>query len=194
MIERTEQNYIRTYTNKKFWPLNPIVEDICIEDIAHALALQNRWTGHSKVPYSIAAHSLAVAYFVPKELQLAALLHDASEAYLSDIARPIKSLIPKYKKFENLLQTSINLKFGIYSKSEDYFTIKQWDDIALYNERYWLFTDDKTLAEDVQKFDKIKGYNSSMLKLVDFYSKLKWEWIETKFLNEFDKLYAIQQN
>lgn len=96
-----------TYTGKEFYPLDPHLEDFCIEDIAHSLALQTRWMGHCRNFYSIASHSLACARVVEKEwvnklphddweygsfnhVRAWALLHDAAEAYTGDIVRPIK--------------------------------------------------------------------------------------------------------
>lgn len=84
-----------TYTGRRFFPLDPRVEDVDIKDIAHSLALQTRWMGHCKNFYSIASHSLACARIAEKTGEPAvvvhwALMHDAAEAYTSDIVRPIK--------------------------------------------------------------------------------------------------------
>lgn len=114
--ERTDDNYIRTYMGWKFWPLNPRVEDVNIEDIAHHLSIVNRWTGATSQPISVARHSLFVAKLLgdyPAETQLKGLLHDSSEAYLSDIARPIKKLIPNYKAYEQQLLDCIFTAFGL---------------------------------------------------------------------------------
>ena len=58
---------IQTFTGKKFDPLNPNLNDFCIEDIAHSLSLQCRFTGHCRVFYSVAEHSVHVSYQVPAE-------------------------------------------------------------------------------------------------------------------------------
>jgi hypothetical protein len=94
---KTERDdaWILTVTGRRVWPLDPRPEDICIEDIAHALALTCRFTGHCRDFYSVAQHSALCADYVRARggsaaLQLAALLHDASEAYLPDVSRPIK--------------------------------------------------------------------------------------------------------
>ncbi len=88
---RDTQNCIQTYTGRIMNPFKPRQRDVCIEDIAHALANQARFTGHSRVFYSVAEHSLHVSRQMPtRKLKLAALMHDASEAYLADIATPLK--------------------------------------------------------------------------------------------------------
>jgi hypothetical protein len=83
---------IITYTGRLMDPLNPRVEDISIMDIAHALANSCRFNGHCSVFYSIAQHSFFVSEHVPERAALWGLLHDAAEAYIGDIIRPIKIL------------------------------------------------------------------------------------------------------
>lgn len=83
--------WIQTFTGRQFWPFDAKPEDIRIEDIAHALSMKCRFTGHCKFFYSVAHHSIIMATRAPKGLEAWALLHDATEAYLPDIARPIKS-------------------------------------------------------------------------------------------------------
>lgn len=103
---------IMTYTKKMFDPLRPIVELIDIEDIAHALSMLCRANGHFKSFYSVAQHSIncmkeAKARGYSRRVQLACLLHDASEAYLSDVTRPVKQELPRYKEIEEPLQEMI---------------------------------------------------------------------------------------
>ena len=81
---------IMTYTKKMFDPLCPDAELIDIEDIAHALSMLCRANGHFKSFYSVAQHSIncmkeARASGYSGRIQLGCLLHDASEAYLSDV-------------------------------------------------------------------------------------------------------------
>lgn len=101
---------IRTFSGIYIDPLNPKPEDICIEDIAHALSNQCRFGGHLPEFYTVAQHSCHVAEMC--EDPLAGLLHDASEAYLLDIPSPIKQRIPEYKAWENNLMEVIAMKFG----------------------------------------------------------------------------------
>lgn len=103
---------IMTYTKKMFDPLHPNAELIDIQDVAHALSMLCRANGHFKSFYSVAQHSIncmleAKARGLSTRLQLACLLHDASEAYLSDVTRPVKAELPKYKEIEAPLQEAI---------------------------------------------------------------------------------------
>lgn len=85
--------WIQTYTGKRFDLECPIADMICIEDIAHQLSMENRWHGATKIPISVAYHSVLVANFARKEIKLEALFHDAAEAYYKDFANPWKRLI-----------------------------------------------------------------------------------------------------
>lgn len=126
-------DYIETVTGKKFPFLNPSADDVDIKDIAVSLANQCRFNGH--VPFfSVAEHSVAVAARLPAHLQLAGLLHDAAEAYLSDIPSPIKRYLPDYQVLETKVQEAINIKFNI----EHHPDIKQADTNACANEAYYL--------------------------------------------------------
>lgn len=79
--------WILTSTGRQFWPLQPRADEICIEDIAHHLSMQCRFTGATRFHYSVAQHSVLVSQLAPDgENPLWGLLHDAAEAYLVDVA------------------------------------------------------------------------------------------------------------
>lgn len=112
VMQANPEPYIETRFGTKFYFLNPNPEDIDIKDIAFSLANQCRFNGH--VPFfSVAEHSIAVAARLPPAMQLAGLMHDAAEAYLSDIPSPIKQYLPDYQAMEIKVQDAINQKFGI---------------------------------------------------------------------------------
>ena len=107
---------IKTYTGIMFDPLEPQEDLICITDIAHALSMLCRANGHFKTFYSVGQHCINCAKEADergysKKVQLACLLHDASEAYLSDVTRPVKAELPRYLEIEEPLQNCIWDKF-----------------------------------------------------------------------------------
>lgn len=127
---------IITHTGKWFDVLNPNPDDVDIEDIAHALANQCRFTGHIDEFYSVAQHSVLVANATPAPWKLHALLHDASEAYLSDIARPIKkhpAFGAFYLEAEERLEEAVYEHFHVNPKN-GHERVKQADDILLRTE------------------------------------------------------------
>lgn len=109
-----EEEYIFTYTGKKVHIFDPRPEEFDIRDIAHGLAFNCRFSGHTRKYYSVAEHSVIMAMFSSSlDVGLHCLLHDASEAYLRDLASPIKRQMPEYKLVENRLQRAILEAFGL---------------------------------------------------------------------------------
>lgn len=98
---------MQTYTGRLIDLSRFSDEDVRLPDIAHALSVINRFTGHSKVPYSVAQHSVMVSRLTPDEHALCGLLHDASEAYLGDVATPLKNMLPGYRELEEHVQRTI---------------------------------------------------------------------------------------
>lgn len=96
-------SWIRTYTGRRFDIASPRVADVDIEDIAQALSHIARFGGHTSLPYSVAQHSVMMYWMAPKPLKRTALLHDAAEAYLGDLMRPIKALLPAFSRLETRL-------------------------------------------------------------------------------------------
>ena len=108
--------YITTYTGENFTPHIPDANQIKLEDIAHSLSLICRANGHFKRFYSVAQHCIncaneAKSRGMSARIQLACLLHDGSEAYISDITRPVKKHLPRYLEIEEALQNTIYKKF-----------------------------------------------------------------------------------
>lgn len=106
-------DWIQTASGRQFWPLDPRPEDIHIEDIAHALAHLCRYGGHARRFYSVAEHSVLMARAMQPEHRLWALLHDAAEAYLVDVPRPIKPFLPGYAEIEGRIMGAICARFGL---------------------------------------------------------------------------------
>ncbi len=133
-------DYITTASKIHFTPLKPKKEHIKIEDIAHSLSLMTRANGHFPEFYSVGQHCIhcyeeALARGYDKRMALACLLHDASEAYLADITRPVKKNLPKYLVIEKVLQDAIYEKFlGKTLSEEERKLVKQIDDTLLFYE------------------------------------------------------------
>jgi hypothetical protein len=114
-MQHGDDNYTTTITGRRFWPLDPWPEDICIEDIAHALSHLCRFNGHVHRFYSVAQHSVIVSQFVPTEYALCGLLHDAAEAYIGDMSRPLKHdpRMVRFRECDNRLTAVICQRFGL---------------------------------------------------------------------------------
>ena len=174
-------DYIITSNHIKMNPCNPKEEDICIEDIAHALSLMCRANGHFPVFFSVAQHCLmcldeAKARGYSRQMQLACLLHDASEAYLSEVTRPVKQHLPQYREVEARLEKTIYHKFlGRKLTDEEMGLIKSVDDDMLYYEFYH-FTGEKL-------------YDSApVIASEPVFMQLSFAEVEQRFVQEFQML------
>lgn len=173
-------SYIITYTGKRFPLFNPTADDICIEDIAHALSLLCRFTGHCKRFYSVGQHSWHASHLVSKEHALEALLHDAAEAYVNDLSRPLKhdSRLDGYSQVEGTIDYIIRTKYGLpIIAAAPYMTqeVKDVDNKLVYTEGKQLTCADWT-----------HGHATFDMELPDIPAPA----IEFMFLRRFKDLYA----
>jgi hypothetical protein len=116
----------------RYYPLEPRAEDIEPTDIAHALGMLCRYGGHVDRFYSVAEHCVLMSLSVPQEDALAALLHDATEAYVVDVPRPIKRLMPEYEVIEARVWSVIAERFGIPATLPD--SVHAADNNILFDE------------------------------------------------------------
>jgi hypothetical protein len=145
------ESWMETYTGKKFFITTPYGNSISIVDIAHALSMKCRFSGHTSHFYSVAQHSLNCYNMAEnifpdyKELHLYCLMHDASEAILGDIAAPIKSYLDDYRLREERIQDAIMKQIGLEVTDEietickciDEFVLGVEGEILMHNVDNW---------------------------------------------------------
>jgi len=174
-------DYILTYSKIRFNPLQPVEEDIRIEDIAHALSLTTRANGHFAYFYSVAQHCIncsreALARGYSRRVQLGCLLHDASESYISDLTRPVKRRLEAYSIFEEKLQNMIYGKFGL--KDLDREELMQIEDV-----------DDTLLHLEFKAIMGVTMFESAPESSVNHdFSQRDFAAVEKEFIDEFNKL------
>jgi hypothetical protein len=133
-------NWIMCHSGVKFYLEDPKSSDVVVSDIAHALSNYCRFTGHTREFYSVGTHSILCADLARKDgmsakIQLYCLLHDDSEAYLGDISRPLKEMLPNYCELEEGVQTVVHEAFGLPEMTEEeHKTVKHYDNLMLANE------------------------------------------------------------
>lgn len=171
-------DYIATYTGLAFWPLEPEVDDIRIEDIAHSLALQCRWNGHCKSFYSVAEHSVRVSWVVPPEDAPWGLMHDAGESLLSDWPRPLKrsgDAGPHFLRYEHQLMNAMCKRFGLPEKEPA--SVKIADNVLLLTEQRDLVG------------PQIVPWPESAERLPEKIVPWPWDVAEIRFLQRFRELF-----
>lgn len=155
-----------TYSGLKFDIADPQPDMIVPTDIAHALANECRFAGHTRYFYSVAQHSVIASQIVATQYALEALLHDASEAYIKDIPRPLKQLLPDYRAIEQKIERAIRARFGLPEVQSD--EVSQADRVLLATERRDLMPDEPSdwpILAGVTPLDKrIKAVNNNHAK------------------------------
>jgi 5'-deoxynucleotidase YfbR-like HD superfamily hydrolase len=172
-MERKGESF-RTFTGRRFWPLDPRPEDLDIEDIARGLALTNRFNGHTLVPYSVAQHSVLVSYMVPEGMEFEGLMHDASEAMgIGDLISPSKRQMSQYRRVEKRIMLAIRARYGMLRKEQP--EVKLADTFLYYAEARDVANRPLTLQ---QKHDAPK-------KIIRAWG---WRKAEREFLKRFYEL------
>ena len=178
--------YVVTFSGKKFFPLDVRSSDICIEDIAHALSLQCRFGGHVKRHYSVGQHSIHVAdemrKVIPgcmKSVQLRGLLHDASEAFLIDLPRPLKQIqdFSVYRNIEAATQGVIYHKYGLPAN------------LKLMVDEGIKVADNLLLAKEAKDLLDNPYWCHAMPKSKQRIPIMTPKEVEKKFLKKFEELY-----
>lgn len=107
------ESYIVLYSGNLFWFNAPEKSLFTVEDIAHALANTCRFGGHCVEFYSVAQHSVEASYIVSPQHAMAALMHDAAEAFVGDMPSPLKMLLPEFKTLEKRIEAEVMRRFNI---------------------------------------------------------------------------------
>lgn len=163
-------------------------DDILIEDIAHHLAMKVRWNGSVNRFYSVAEHCIHVASFVPLELKLEALLHDAPGAYLFDIPRLLYNIFPFLVALEDSLHFVTAEKFGLHMPYHE--KVREADDYMLTQERKFLIesdqfnpmTPEQAKAEFLKRFHEYLPYHKQVDWVQDHVDKLKIKLAEREWM------------
>lgn len=115
-FQQRHGDFMQTYTGRKFFPMDPKPNEVCIRDIAHSLSLQCRYAGHCRRFYSVAEHCVHIARWlvgIDRSAALFGLLHDASEAFLIDVPRPVKPFLSGYRDAEAKVMAAVCQRFGL---------------------------------------------------------------------------------
>lgn len=130
-------HWMQTFTGRQFYPMCPLPQDVDILDIAHSLSMQCRYNGHVHRYMSVAEHCVLVSRLVEPEHALWGLLHDATEAYVGDMIRPLKLHMPQYREAEDRVMVAIAQRFGISPQMPA--NVRDVDTRILLDERNALF-------------------------------------------------------
>lgn len=139
-----EDQWVETYTGKKFYFSAPTAHMIDIVDIAHALSNLCRYNGHTSSFYSVAEHCILLCSKYVEEnpdditTARAMLLHDASEAYMCDMPSPIKHSMPQFRDMESRIEPVIFAKYGVPNPLPR--IVKEWDKRICLDERAQLMS------------------------------------------------------
>lgn len=180
---------IQTFTGQWITPLDPPHGEINIVDIAHSLAMTCRFSGHCRKYYSVAEHSVVVSELAGHDEDLArwGLMHDASEAYLPDVARPIKEHLLGFKAWEHALLKSVADTFSLpWPIPKD---IKYLDTLALKAEAELLMHDREWQIDDYASALGIENFETEAVHIIAVNPYVAREL----FLERFKKLFPDEE-
>lgn len=136
---------IGTFSGQQLYPLDPRPEEISVEDIAHGLANTCRYGGQCQFYYSVGTHSIYVSRELDAygpEMQLYGLFHDAAEAYITDVPRPLKNELDGYESVEHDILDAVWESLGITPPTET-----QWQTVMEADDQLFYYESETLLAE-----------------------------------------------
>lgn len=179
--------WIQTVSGRTFRLDRPDQRDVDIGDIAHSLAIQNRYNGHTRCPYSVAQHSVLVSQIVeqrmgmypppepPANEPLLGLMHDAHEAYIGDVVSPVKGMIcDAWSVLEDNLESIVQIAFALPRRPSSLDVVKHADRIALATE-----------VRDLMRPDGFPGVKALPSPVHERIIPLGWEAARDQFLARF---------
>jgi len=180
---RRKGGWMQTFSGKAFFPLDPRAEEVDIYDIAHHLSMMVRWTGAVREFYSVAEHSVRVSLACASEDAMWGLLHDAPEAYISDLHRPLKHdpAMKVYREIEDRVMMEVCNAFHLqpYTKPK---SVQIADGILLVTEHRDLMG----MAPKVDGFDLPK-----LQPLLDRIVPWTQEEAKSAFLARYRQLLSV---
>ena len=131
-----------TYSGSVLNLADPQPEDINITDIARALGMTCRFTGHVEFFYSVAQHSVLLSHLVEPGQAYLALMHDAAEAYIGDVISPLKAGLSEYKSIEKRLEAAVFNRFNVPWNPADWDAVMKADLRLLATEKKFVVQTD----------------------------------------------------
>lgn len=180
---------IRTSDGRLVDPLNVTSADVIPSVLIHAICLLNRFTGHTKHPYSVGQHTLNLVRYVPQHLKRAALVHDWQEAWFNDMSSPLKAEMPDYKSAEHHAGSVVAYTMGVSQSELDEFD--QYDKRLYLNERDALFDviDERGMGDDRKYLEDPKG--------VLRFGERNWKYVRAaldgSFINLFPEFTPVER-
>jgi hypothetical protein len=175
-------SWMQTYSGRMFWPIDPRADEVHIADIAMALSNQCRYNGHCLRFYSVAEHSVLVSKLVEQkgaDLNFVrwALLHDASEAYVCDVPRPLKPFMANYGELEGNVMKAIAEHFELEGSMPQ--IVKWFDTMILKAEMEqimsappadWCLPEDPAPIVNIVGMDPLQARGFFMERYVELFS------------------------